>query len=508
MATQLIISKADCDTRAALVEDGRLAEFFLERRQEQDPTGNIYQGRVLKVLPGIAAAFVDIGLERPAYLYVEEVSDNWDDLYSLWLKDEVPPGRPPSGRDHPHPAIEDLLHPGQEVMVQVHRPPMGGKGARLTTHVTLAGHYLVYTPTLPNLGVSRRLSDEDERERLKTLLTELKPERGGFIARTASHSQDLASLAREREALIGLWHKILQKGEACHAPALLHQELEFSLRLVRDLFGPRMDLVAVDDSATCQAAQEYLGGLHPWLQARVQCHNGAEPIFSHYGLDVEWKRLLAPQVWLKSGGYLVIDTTEALTAIDVNTGRFTGKNHLEQTVFKTNLEAAGEAARQIRLRNLGGLIVIDFIDMEKAAHRESVHETLLAELKKDRSKTTVLPVSSLGLVEMTRQRLRDSLVQIATEACPCCQGRGATLSPLVLSHDILRQLSADAREFPGCRFTVQAHPEVAASLRTEGGELIARLQKTFQAEVHILEEEHFPRGHYNLTRDWRGLKGR
>ncbi len=508
MASQLIISKADCDIRAALVEDGRLAEFFLERRQEQDPTGNIYKGRVLKVLPGIAAAFVDIGLERPAYLYVEEVSDTWDDFYGLWLKDEEGGEAPSPAREQPHPAIEDLLHPGQEVVVQVHRPPLGGKGARLTTHVTLAGHYLVYTPTLPNLGVSRRLTDEAERERLKALLVEIKPEKGGLIARTASQSQDLETLTRERDSLVALWHRTLQKGEVSSAPALLHQELEFPLRLLRDLFGPQVNLVAVDDPVTCQAAQDYLANLHPWLKARVECHNGAEPIFSHYGLDVEWRRLLAPQVWLKSGGYLVIDTTEALTAIDVNTGRFTGKNHLEETVLKTNLEAAREAARQIRLRNLGGLIIIDFIDMEKAAHRESVYATLLEELKKDRARTTVLPVSPLGLVEMTRQRLRDSLVQLATEACPCCQGRGAILSPLVLAHDILRQLTAEAREFPGCRFTVQVHPEVAASLRTEGGELLARLQKTYQAEVHFLEEEHFPRGHYNLTRDWRGLKGR
>ncbi len=508
MAIQLIISKAACDTRAALVEEGRLTEFFLERHADQDPTGNIYKGRVLRVLPGIAAAFVDIGLERPAYLYVEEVSDSWDDFYNLWLNEETPEGRQPAGRNQTQAVIGDLLNSGQEVLVQVHRPPMGGKGARLTTHITLPGHYLVYTPTLPTLGVSRRLSSETERERLKALLAAIKPERGGLIARTASQAQDLETLSRERDALVSLWQKILHKSEVCHAPALLHQELEFPLRLVRDLFGPHMDLVAVDEAATCQAIQEYLAALHPWLGARVECHTGVEPIFSCYGVDVDWQRLLAPQVWLKSGGYLVIETTEALTAIDVNTGRFIGKDHLEDTILKTNLEGAREAARQVRLRNLGGLIVIDFIDMEKAAHRELVYETLVEELKKDRAKTTVLPVSTLGLVEMTRQRLRDSLMQIATEVCPCCQGRGATLSPLVLAHDILRQLSAEAREFPGCRFTVRAHPKVADRLTSEGQELIARLQETLQAEVHILPEEHFPRDHYQFTRDWRGLKGR
>jgi ribonuclease G len=507
MGSQLIISKAACDTRAALVEDGRLVEFFLERRGEEDPTGNIYKGRVIKVLPGIAAAFVDIGLERPAYLYVDEISDTWDDFYSLWLKSETPDGMP-AVREQGQPGIEDLLSPGQEVVVQVHRPPRGGKGARLTTHITLAGHYLVYTPTTSQVGVSRRLTEEGERERLKGILTELKPERGGFIARTASLSQDQDTLAREREQLVARWQKIVRKSETSRAPALLHQEPEFAVRLVRDLFGPDMDLVAVDDPDTCREIEEYLAGFHPWLRARVECYTGAESIFSRYGLEVEWRRLLAPQVWLKSGGYLVIDTTEALTAIDVNTGRFTGKSNLEETILQTNLEAAREAARQIRLRNLGGLIIIDFIDMAKAAHRQVVHEELLAALKRDRAKTTVLPISPLGLVEMTRQRLRDSLVQLATEACPCCQGQGAVLSPLVVAHDLLRQLSAEAREFPGCRFTLQLHPEVAATLREEGRELLPRLTAEFQVEIRLLEEPSFPRGHYNLTRDWRGLKGR
>jgi len=505
MGSQLIISKAACDIRAALVEDGRLVEFFLERRGEKDPSGNIYKGRVVKVLPGMAAAFVDIGLERPAYLYVDEISESWDELYSLWLKEEE---AGPFLREQGQPAIDDLLHPGQEVLVQVQRPPRSGKGARLTTHITLAGHYLVYTPTLPQIGVSRRLTEEGERERLRALLTELKPERGGFIARTASLSEDHETLAREREQLLALWQRILRKSEASRAPALLHQEPEFPLRLVRDLFGPEMDLVAVDDPETCRQVEEYLAGFHPWLRARVECHTGAEPIFSRYGLEVEWRRLLAPQVWLKSGGYLVIETTEALTAIDVNTGRFTGRSNLEETIFQTNLEAAREAARQIRLRNLGGLIIIDFIDMARAAHREAVYEALVAAVKKDRAKTTVLPISPLGLVEMTRQRLRDSLVELATEACPCCQGQGAVLSPLVVAHDLLRQLSAEAREFPGCRFTVQLHPEVAHTLREEGKELLPRLAEDCQVEVRLLEEPSFPRGHYNLTRDWRGLRGR
>lgn len=501
MANLLLISVAEGDTRVALVEDGRLAEVYVERRSREGVTGNIYKGRVSKLLPGMSAAFVEVGLERPAYLYAEDVADQEDEFFSLWLKEELQAGKTPKQR-FPSPAIEDLLHEGQEVMVQVLRGPLGNKAARLTSHVTLAGHYLVYLPTLPHLGISRRIADESERQRLKALLEELKPPEGGLIARTASRGQDRDKLARERGMLLEVWQRILRKKETAPTPALLHQDLEAARRLMRELFSPEVDRVVVDDPEAYAQILDYLEALSPYDKYRVELYSDPEPMFAHFGLELDWKRLLAPRVWLKSGGYLLWDTTEALTSVDVNTGRFVGRHHLEETVLKTNLEAAREIGRQLRLRNIGGLIVIDFIDLEKAEHREQVHQALVQGLQRDRAKTTVLPLSPLGLVEMTRQRLRDSLAQVVTEPCGCCGGRGAALSPQTLAHDLMRQLMAEAREFPRSHLAVAAHPQVTAILEQEGAGLWARLAREHQVRVTITEQPLFPRDHFEITREW------
>jgi len=499
MAKLLLISVAECDTRVALVEDGRLAEFYLEYRPQNGPTGNIYKGRVVKLLPGMAAAFVDVGLERPAYLFAEDVTAQVDEFFNLWL-----PAEPEEGGDAtpsrrvPPPAIDELLHEGQEILVQVLRGPMGGKGARLTTHITLAGHFLVYMPSFPHLGVSRRISDEAERLRLKGLLEELRPSEGGLIARTASRGADREKLAREQETLVNLWKRIQRRKDAAPAPSLLRQEMDPVRHLVRELYNPEIDRVVMDDPQAYEAVLQYLESLNSLDKYRLELYSGPESLFAHFGVDLEWKRLLAPQVWLKSGGYLLFDTTEALTAIDVNTGRFVGRHHLEETILKTNLEAAKEIARQLRLRNIGGLIVIDFIDMEKAANRELVYQELLQGLKSDRAKTTVVPISPLGLAEMTRQRLRTSLGQVVTETCPCCEGKGAVVSPLVLACDLLRQLAAEAREFPRCRLTVEAHPEVSTVLKEEGISLFQRLTKEHQVQVDIVDRPNFSREQYEI----------
>ena len=498
MSNSLLISVADCDVRVALVEDGRLAEFYLESRLRHGPTGNIYRGRVVKLLPGMAAAFVNIGQERPAYLFAEDVKAREDEFYSLWLKDE--PGTAPSPKLPPAP-IGDLLHEGQEILVQVLRGPMGTKGSRLTTNLSLAGHYLVYTPTLPLLGISRRINDEAERQRLRTILEELKPPEGGFIARTASRDQGAEKLKRERDLLLARWQKILHREDSVSAPALLHQEMETALRVVRELFSPEIDRVLVDDQAAFEKIQGYLESLNSYDKYRVELYSGLEPLFGHLGLEIDWQRLLAPKVWLKSGGYLLFDTAEALTAIDVNTGRFVGRNDLEETILKTNLEAAREIARQVRLRNIGGLIVVDFIDMEQAAHREQVYQALLEEVSRDRAKTTILPISALGLLEMTRQRLRDTLEQAVTERCGCCGGLGEVLSPLTLACDLMRLLTAEAREFPGCRLRLAVHPQVAAVLQQEGRSLLARLAAEYQVQVEIVEQPRFPREHYELAHE-------
>jgi len=499
MANLLLISVLECDTRVALVEDGRLVEFYRESRSQASPGGNIYKGRVLKLLPGMAAAFVDVGLERPAYLYAEEAAAQEDEFFDLWLKEDLPAGEIPPRL--PAPAIQDLLHEGQEILVQVMRGPSGTKGARLTTRVALAGHYLVYLPTLSHLGVSRRLPEEGERQRLKDLLQELKPRGGGLIARTASQGQNPETLAREREVLAQEWSRIRRKFKGAAAPSLLHQELEASGRWVRELFSTGVDRLLVDDPWVFKLMAAYLESLNPLEQHKLELYDGPEPLFSHFGLEVEWGRLLAPRVWLKSGGHLLLDSTQALTAVDVNTGRFVGRRHLEETILTTNLEAARELARQVRLRNIGGLIVVDFIDMTDPAHRELVHQELLAALKPDRAKTTVLPISPLGLLEMTRQRLGESLAQSVAQPCPACGGAGVVLTAETLAHDALRQLAAEAREFPGCRLTVTVHPQVAAVLEEAGAALLKRLARDYQVAVEVRALPQVTRDHLEITRE-------
>ena len=497
MGNLLLISAAACDVRVALIEDGRLAEFYLESRTRNDPTGNIYKGRVLRLLPGMAAAFVDLGLERPAYLFAEEVSAREDEFYSLWLKDE--PGA--AARSKPSAAIGDRLHEGQEVLVQVLRGPLGTKGARLTTYITLAGHFLVYSPILPQMGISRRITDEAERQRLRALLEELKPPEGGLIARTASRGQRPEKLRQERDRLVSSWQKILYKSAATSAPTLLHQELETALRVVRELYSPEIDRIVVDDPAGFEKVKGYLESLSPLDKHRVELHTGPESLFSHFGLEIDWPRLLASKVWLKSGGYLLFDTTEALTVIDVNTGRFAGGHDLGETILKTNLEAAREIAQQLRRRNVGGLIVIDFIDMEPATHRDQVYQALLEALSRDRAKTTLLPISPLGLLEMTRQRLRDPLEQAVTEPCPGCAGTGEVLSHMTLVWDLLRLLIAEAREFPGCCLILTLHPQVAAILQEEAQPVLDQLAADYRVQVEIIEQPQFSREHYELIHE-------
>ncbi|MFW6113038.1 MAG: Rne/Rng family ribonuclease [Thermodesulfobacteriota bacterium] len=505
MTSQLIISVSAWDVRAALVEDGRLAELHVERAQAREPTGNIYLGRVRRVLPGMAAAFVDLGLDKPGYLFVQEAASSLHELTESWLREareeEDLPLQPPVKL--PTPPIEDILTEGQDLLVQVSRPPLGNKGARLTTHISLPGRYLVYLPTVSHLAVSRRLAPESERQRLKGLLADLRPEEGGLIARTASAGQSPETLAAERDTLLALWKTIGQKQHTASPPALIYRELPTIRRLVRDLVSPEVTRLVVDDAGAYEKIVHYLKLERADQNPLVELYREAESLFAAFHVEEDWQRLLAPQVWLKSGGYLVIDTTEALTAIDVNTGRFTQGRDLEDTILTTNLEAAREAARQIRLRNLSGLIVVDFIDMENPDHRALLHQTLQEALQPDRSRTTVYPVSPLGLVEMTRQRLRDSLPQAVTQTCSCCRGRGAVLSPRVVAHDILRQLDLESREFPGCRLTVTAHPEVIALVKEEGQAFLRELRAGQQPLIFFTEDPQAPEARFEVTRELR-----
>ncbi len=497
MPGQLIISVSPWDVRAALVEDGRLAELYVERPAQQDPTGNIYLGRVQKVLPGMAAAFVDVGLTKPGYLFAQEAAPFLDYVPEFWLQEDKDERLAPP----PTPPIADLVSEGADLLVQVWRPPIRTKGARLTTHITLPGRYLVYLPTHPHLAVSRRLTPENERQRLLQLLGDLKPREGGLIARTASAGQELKTLAAERDALVAAWKQVCLKRKKVSAPALLHEELPVLHRLVRDLISTEVTRIVVDDPAAGEEIREYLQFEQVDRAPVVDLYQGQEPIFSQLSLVEDWRRLLAPRVWLKSGGYLVIDPTEALTAIDVNSGKFIRGRDLAETILTTNLEAAREIARQLRLRNLGGIIVIDFIDMESPAHRELVCETLKVALQRDRARTTVYPMSPLGLVEMTRQRLRDSLAQMVAEPCPGCRGQGAVLSPLVVAHDLLRQLAWEVREFSGCRFTVRAPEEIISLVKKEGKDFFKELEDKRKIPMSFIEATDLFRDTFDIIRE-------
>jgi len=501
MSSLLIISVAPWDLRVALVEEGRLAELVLAYPGDPDPTGNIYKGRVHQVVPGLAAAFVEVGLERPAYLFAQDAAPGLDEFQAVWLKEESLTSISESWRQGPGSFLTDLLSPGQELLVQVSRPPSGSKAARLTTHISLPGRFLVYLPTASHLAVSRRITSEGERERLRNLLVEIKPPEGGLIARTASEGRSREDLLTERDVLVAQWQKIRQKQAQLAAPALLHRELPEVRRLIRDYFGSGLKRILVDDYATYEDLLHYLQPTPGSGSPQVELYSGPEPIFSHLGIELDWHRLMSRQVWLKSGGYLIIETTEALTAIDVNTGRYTGGEELEETILKTNLEAAREIARQVRLRNLGGLIVIDFIDLENPEHRKLVQQALEEAFARDRARTVVYPMSPLGLVEMTRQKLRESLQEQATEPCPCCQGSGRILRPRLVAHDLLRQLAWETKEFPGCRFTIAASPEVLAVLRTDGADFLRTVQEKGRVQLHFVETPHLPRDRFDLTRE-------
>jgi ribonuclease G len=497
MNSQLIISVSPWDVRAALVEDGRLAEIYVERAGRQDPTGNIYKGRVVKVLPGMAAAFVDVGLDRPGYLFAQEAAPYLQDLPVSWQPEDGEAGR----LRPPMPPIQDLVAEGQDLLVQVWRPSLGSKGARLTTHVSLAGRFLVYLPTQAQRAVSRRLAPETERQRLKALLEDLELREGGLIARTASAGQTLATLAGEKEALVARWGQIRQKYRQAAAPDRLYEELPLLRRLVRDLVSPEVARIMVDDPTAGEEIKAYLQLEQVNRPLVIDLYQGQEPILAKLGLEEDWRRLLAPQVWLKSGGYLVIDPTEALTAIDVNSGRNVRGRDFDDTILTTNLEAAREIARQVRLRNLSGIIVIDFIDLEAPAPRELVYQTLKEALQRDRARTTVYPMSPLGLVEMTRQRLGDSLARLVREPCPCCGGQGAALSPVTVAHDLLRQLTCEVREFPGCALTVLARPEVIARVEEQGRDFLRELAEKGKIRLNFKEASYLPRDNFDIIRE-------
>ncbi|MBX6377456.1 MAG: Rne/Rng family ribonuclease [Clostridia bacterium] len=466
MDKEFLVSFADDETRVAILEEGELAEFYVERPLTQRVAENIYKGKVENVLPGMQAAFVNIGLERNAFLYVEDAlpqkgGDVADDL-------------PDDARRL---SIKDVVKVGQEVIVQVIKEPTGTKGARVTRHLTIPGRYLVLLPAVDYVGVSRRIVDPVERERLKAAAQRIKPPGVGLIVRTVAEGCGEEDLVRDLELVQRLWREIQQRASANPAPCLLHRDMGIVYRLFRDALTRDVRRIRVDGPGAAERVREILDLVAPEMAERVEVYRGPLPLLEAYNLDDVPEKALNRRVWLRNGAYLIIDQTEALTAVDVNTGKFVGSSNLAETVFATNLEAAREIARQLRLRDIGGIIVIDFIDMDVPEHRQKVVAALSEALQRDRTKSTVLGITPLGLVEMTRKKGRQSLRDVVSQPCPYCNGRGRILTEETASRKIRREIKRLLRKLEAEAILVETHPSVASLLIGPGGSNLRELER-------------------------------
>jgi ribonuclease G len=480
MTLKMLIESDPHQTRIAVLEDDRLTEIFVERHRHRGLVGNVYKGKVTRVLPGMQAAFVDVGLERDAFLYVSDVAGDVEAMEELEIEEPRHHDEPPA--HHAAPSIDELLKPGQEIIVQVVKDPLPNKGARISTHVTLPGRYLVLLPTVRHFGVSRRIEDEAERERLLGVLGALSTN-GGLIVRTVGEGKGGEEFETDLAYLSRLWEKIRQRAGKVAAPTLLHQDLDLALRVVRDLLRQDFTVLWVDGEETYERIVEFLDQVQPPLVGKVKLFRQGSTLFEQFGIEEQIEAALKSKVWLKSGGYIVINPTEALVAIDVNTGRYVGQSNLEDTVLKTNLEAVSEIVRQIRLRDLGGIIVIDLIDMIEQEHREQVFASLESELRKDRAKTKVLNISEFGLVEITRKRSRANLERLLTQPCPYCGGRGRIKSLTTICLNLRKELLELRGRTGHGELLLRVHPEVARALQQEERAILDELQKSLAMPI-------------------------
>jgi ribonuclease G len=447
------------------------------------------------------AAFVDVGLNQAAFIYVDDVYTNHIEEYErLFQIDEEDPQIEPENNPEPEPyesrrryQIEELISEGQEVLAQVIKSPIGTKGARISSYISLPGRFLVLMPQSDHIGISRRIEEEAERERLRSCVMNLRTNNHGYIVRTAAEGEPEEKLASEMSFLNNLWANIQKKYENASAPSRLHQEISVSLRAVRDLLIHEVEKLVIDSRPTYDAVLSFLDTYMPSLKDHVVLYDGAEPVFDAYNLEGDISRALKRKVWLKSGGYITIEHTEALVAIDVNTGRYVGKHNLEETILKTNLEAVKELAYQIRLRDLGGIIIIDFIDMDKKSNQEKVFNALREALEKDKSKTHVLPMSDMGLIQMTRKRTREPLTRILCEPCYYCDGEGYIISKQSICYSIFREILRESQDMNGIRLTLRVNPQIAELLHGEENHLILTLEKVIGKQIVI-----YPNTTYHL----------
>lgn len=518
MAQNTIVISVDVgETRVALIENGILAEIYVERERDRSPVGNIYLGKVTRVLPGMQAAFVDIGLDRAAFLHVEDVipqadfeklvgdkengGDDEDDdadgenggaASKKSKKDERLSRKTP---------IRDVLKEGQHIVVQVSKGPISTKGARVTSHVSLPGRFVVYMPTIEHVGVSKRIGNDKERKRLREVIEAVKPPHGGLIVRTVAAGLTKGGLKADVGYLVKTWEGIAEKQKSARkAPQLLYSELDIILRTARDLLTEDVAQIVIDDRVEYQRLMQFVEAFMPERAGDIELYQGSDPIFDEFGIEDEIARSLSRKVPLPSGGYLIIDQAEALTAIDVNTGRFTGKGKdVEETILQTNLEAAKEIPYQLRFRNLGGLIVLDFIDMERSSHRDKVYKALVAALKNDKAKTTVVRISELGLVEMTRKRTRDSLGRTLYEPCFYCDGTGQLQSKTTICHEILRQIRREKDSLPGFKVVVNAHPAVVDAMQREQKDALVKASARYARQIVLQARKDYHLEQFDLA---------
>ena len=469
MDKKIIVNCDNRATRVALLEKGKLVEMDIERPLQHRVVGNLYKGTVANVLPGMQAAFIDIGLEKNAFLYVDDIFTDLDD-------ESPPPVRSP---------IEKLLKTGEEIMVQVIKEPYGSKGARVTGQITIPGRYLVLVPGADYIGVSRRIESQAERDRLRREVEKLKPDELGLIVRTVAEGVESKVMEQDLQFLVQLWNRISSRFEQKAAPATLYQDLSLTCRIARDLFVEEFSSFLIDNEHEYDKVREIVEYISPHLVPKVKLYKAKEPIFERYGVDVELEKALARQVWLKSGGYLVFDEAEALTVVDVNTGRYIGRRNLADTILKTNLEAAEEIARQVRLRDIGGIIIVDFIDMSIEEHRRKVIDKLNSVIKNDRTKTYVLGLTNLGLVEMTRKKVHQDLSEYLQQSCPYCSGSGRVLTPLVVSTRIESELKKELKNERSKAVLVEMHHEVAAIIIGSGGANLKKLEDELKRNIFI-----------------------
>ncbi len=488
MNTEILLNVTPSETRVGVVENGVLQEVYIERTNRRGIVGNIYKGKVVRVLPGMQAAFVDVGLERAAFIHAADI--------------QLAPKDSDHARKNPD-AITSLLHEGQSLVVQVTKDPIGTKGARLTTHLSVPSRYLVFMPHTDHVGISQRIEGEDERNRLRQMVETCMKKEGlregcGFILRTAAEGAGEEEILSDTNYLKRLWNKVQERISNVTAPEMIYEELPLHLRTFRDFVRPDVDKVLIDSRETYQKAQEFANSYVPDIEDKLEYYPGERPILDLYSVEDEIQKALGRKVQLKSGGYLIIDQTEAMTTVDVNTGAYVGHRNLEETIFKTNLEAATVIGRQLRLRNLGGIIILDFIDMEDPEHQRQVLRMLEKVLEKDHAKTKISQVSELGLVEMTRKRTRESLGQMLCEPCPSCEGRGEVKTSETVCYEIFREIIREARAYDTDSYMVLASQSVVELLLDEESQTLADLENFIGKTIKLQVEPMYGREQFDV----------